>query len=375
MRLKTVAVLVFVGISTPGMSAESLPEAIERFDTVVTSGASTAEVVQVTKELASAAMANPESELAGPIAFEAGWSLCQLGSCGQAREVAAFALQQPSGDSHPTRASRAVLKAYADWSIDQSAENREALEAAAEDLVPTSPGRFSVNLSFNWVEADLEREDFAGAETSGSLLRAHLEPTADTLGDGWLAQSLMIFVARYGGELDAGLQRRMVELEGRLKRMRQRYERRDMDAPEWLSDAYWQVSVHGMAFHSALRSQDKPTLTEDEFRKRLQAYELPLPAGKVPTCEVDYLRPPKPRYPRSFAREGYVGAAIIGGEIGTNGPVSYKVLASIPNDEFGKAAQKSMKTVRWERKAEADSEPCEFEGREYVYPFSFELED
>ena len=375
MRLKAVAVLVFVGISTPGMSAESLPKAVERFDTVVNSGASTAEIVQATKELARAAMENPESELAGPIAFEAGWSLCQLGSCGQAREVAAFALQQPSGDSYPTRASRMLLKAYADWSLDPSADNREALEAAAEDLVPTSPGRFSVNLLFNWIEADLDRDDFAGAETSGSLLRAHLEPTASTWGENWLAQSLMILVARYGGELDAGLQSRMVELEGRLMRMRQRYERGDIDAPEWLSDAYWQVSVHRMAFHSALKSRDKPTLAKDEFRKRLQAYELPLPEGKVPTCAIDYLRRPKPRYPRSFARDGYVGAAIIGGEIGTNGPVSYKVLASFPDQEFGKAAQKSMKKVRWERKAKADSEPCEFEGREYVYPFSFELED
>lgn len=120
---------------------------------------------------------------------------------------------------------------------------------------------------------------------------------------------------------------------------------------------------------STLKAKAAESYVERETRQLAEAHSAKRDP-KLPACTGRMVKPPKPWYPKSAARAGYVGAVVVGFEINDGRVENSRILASVPDGTFETAVLESMKSVRWAYDAKQDVPDCR-RSTNAIYPFNF----
>ena len=83
--------------------AQVSQDAIRAYNTALTSPSDRGAIITASEALMTEAIANPGEPDAALFAFEAAWTLCQIGECAHGRKGAEFAASLPATpDAHPS---------------------------------------------------------------------------------------------------------------------------------------------------------------------------------------------------------------------------------------------------------------------------------
>lgn len=362
------------------VSAQIKTETVLRYNAAVDAGDRN-DLIDAASDLAREAMASPENEQAALLAYEAAWKLCQNGECQKAIRPARFAVDQPSTGAHPVRADRELLLAYADWKSRPGRENREALDAALNNMSDVSASPLSVSAFQGRYVYDLEKNDFSRSEATARAAAAHFYPLRETLGAIWADAELATHVSSFNGRSDPDAMIGVAQLTVYLDR--QSYV--VGGAPPWMMERFYRSIAwrHAMAayFTSVDEAEDERIYAEKissdaEVSANLKAgLTLALAEhGELPRCGGALSSAPKPRFPSIAAVRGNYGSVLLGLDVAVSGAITPSVKASVPSERFEAAALKSIEDIVWEWEDPAPGQPaCQRMSFKTILPFSFTL--
>ena len=134
-----------IALTIPVASADVSSDTIHTFNQALESG-DRPMIIEASKALAAAAIANPEDEQSVLFAFEAASQLCTLGQCPEAEAASRFVTSAPITDpaEHPVTDDRNLLLSYVNWSLRKNRKTRKTFDKALESVLSLSPTPLSI---------------------------------------------------------------------------------------------------------------------------------------------------------------------------------------------------------------------------------------
>lgn len=385
--------LIFLSLCTFSLAfsshADISNETIRAYNSAIAQGDRSA-IIETSKALAAAAVANPEHSQSVLLAFEAGHKLCELDQCAEAQAaanyVATSAITDP--DAHPVAEDRALLASFSNWSVDKNRRTRKAFDTALTPLVSLPP----TNLTIKAMQArhfyDFETGKYRKASNSAGQAGDHIRPVADQIPRAYVAAEKMAAISGFNSAPNRSVLSDLVHLQGWLAQHRVSL---GEDAPDWVEKEEFRTHAWELAIEAWFVSSNKKSLSEAQRDDIMSTYDTGpditelLEAAKatallegiaaLPFCEGELLQRPPLRYPLDSFRQGRYGAVIVGFNIEDGQVADVVVKAAVPSDEF--EDQASSTVSQWTWKANSDQNPgvdCSMSRKDVVQPLVFALD-
>lgn len=357
-------------LSAPAQAAMPV-ETIRNFNLAL-EGDDPSAVIQSAEALIAAAVANPDDPNARGAAFEAGTQLCVREAC--ARAIAAAPLMAGEGTEEVSAALANLLVAYAEWSGAQTARNTAALKLALEKVGPESPTLLTISAFDRFQLERFKEGKLSEIRWAAEQAAAHYKPFWSVIPENWGTAELAAAAAQFNETKSDDVLDRFAKLEVamypfKLAGLKERpaIERIYYQAYAWrlALDSYFQSTDE----RATLKAKAADAYVDQEARRLAEEYYATR-EQKPPGCTGRMVKPPKPEFPKSAAKAGYVGAVIVGFEINDGRVENSRILASVPDGTFETAVLESMKTIRWEYDATQEVADCR-RSTDAIYPFNF----
>lgn len=359
-----------------GQALAQLPAAVlHGFNAALEEG-DPAAITEAAKALIDAALLSPDDPYAREAAFEAATQLCLRDACSHAKK--ASSLMAGPGSAQVSSELASVLVAYADWESDRSRKNAAALEKALRDVVPETPTFLTILAFDRFYLSKLKAGDLQDMHKIADLAATHYKPVWTVIPENWATMELAASAASFGRSRNPNVIDRLAELEVALYPFMLRGKK---EKPV-LVDIYYQTQAWRLATESWFRSGgpanaqrlDAAQAFVDAQEKAIRSAYYETRERPGPFCKGGLSEAPKPSYPSGAAQSGYVGAVLIGFEINDDQISNVRVLASVPDNKFERAALDSMKGVKWVYFDEQPDPACNRRNDQpVVIPFQFNM--
>ncbi|MCA8903048.1 MAG: energy transducer TonB [Hyphomonas sp.] len=356
--------------------AQMPPGTAEAYNDAI-AGGDESQMLQAARDLAAAAIAHPEDPDAAVSAFEAGNQLCLRGACAEARPIAAF-LRTLDGDLPVNTKQLDVLEAFANWSASKKDKSaNKAFQAVLTANVKTEPSYLTIAAFDTFVADRSGRPRWGVVHERASLAAEHMKPVRNVLPVRWATMALQSASAQFNATKSIEAMRSVADVETAL------FELREGEHADALDLVYYKAYAWRSAMGAYYRSTDKKTykLAEeieedvDSLNGSNEPYWGRADGDEPDLCEGKPIAQPSPIYPRDAARNGYVGAVILGFDFVDGAPANYRVLASVPDGAFEQASLDGMKTFRWEWDVEQKNPDCSRTSTDpAIYPMVYVLQ-
>ena len=347
-----------LAVSMPAMA--NMPAGtIPAFNQAVQSG-DAAVIVAAARQFGATAIAHPEDPQAAVAAFEAANQLCLRGACAEAVPMADFAATRAA--ALPVTPEQAeILQAYARWS---SGRKNGDDDAAFEDVLRRDVADPPSLLSAAAYEAfylDVSHStDWGTVLSRASLAAEHLRPARDALAARWATAELLSATADYNYRESIGALEKIGDLELWL------YDKQTGDETNRIDRLYYETWAWRAALAAAFRSFDHMNLmrarkvelhVEEAKRMNRKMFWREGPR-REPLCSGRIVERPDVDYPTWAAKRGYVGAVLVAFDFAEGKPGNFRVVGSVPGNDFDREALESMQSVRWEFDAKQANPSC-----------------
>ncbi|MEL7479974.1 MAG: energy transducer TonB [Pseudomonadota bacterium] len=353
------------------------------------SNADPAQIEQAAKQLAEAAMSEPNHPDAALMAFEAAWSLCQIEQCEAGREAAAFAAAQPA-NGYPSEPIRQVLISYIDWTGKDTRKTRRTLDAALLELQADDVTTLSITVFQSKIFADLRDTRWENAATLSKAAIDHFETVANEIPSRLNMMRLLSVTSAFNADPDYTHLALMAELEAQfdLERVRAEQISESGTAPTWMDDLYWRAYAWRLAIEAFVRTVEPSKLRRVDVQEIQAPYareieslrqsieDVPIETDeRAPFCENGQfnMRPPI-RYPRSAAFKGRFGAVIASVSVRNGKPSDVQILSAVPLEGFASAVEETVRKWVWEPADGTDLSNCDLHRDNIIMPFVFSIE-
>jgi len=364
--------------------AEISNAVVTEFNTAVAQGTADA-ILPASRKLGQEALSNPTDPQAAMAAYQAASHICRMGDCSGARKFADFLLGL-EGDLPVPRAEAEILAGFVGWSGSRKrASDDKAFQAVLEANTATPASPLTV-LAYESFAAELVGTGkWANLGDRAGLARLHMEPVKDVLARRYAIIAILAASSDFNDTQSIDALQEIVDLEGWLYGKRQKEGIEELDEAYYIASAWsyamtaYFISKKGTNARLAEQISKQADAARDAYAEERTLRLVPLGAAppeetKAPLCDGRVVSPPSPNYPTSAARKGYVGSVLIGFDFVDGEPANYRVLASVPDGTFEKAALDSMKGFRWEWDKEQKYPGCTKTSRTpVVYPFLFAM--
>lgn len=378
---------ILVSFAFHALAHADVQAAITQYNQASSNG-SDIERISAAKALGAAVMADPSDADASLLAHEAAWTLCRLGSCEDAKPIAAFALTLPEIEGGVNMPQRQLLSSYADWDVKDTSRTRKALDAALEVTKSTPPTALSLTAHKARVTRDTLKSDWRSQRKTATSAAEHMSPIKDFAGPLWAEFSQTSISAGFNHFPDIDHLYQQAHLEGELRSMYKNYEDSSLKLQQ-MTDAYWRASTWRMAMEAYFGSggsRKKPNPGQvDEI---LSSYGIAKPTpydttepdtvdeegvSKLPFCPGKFNMEPKLKYPKRASRKGMVGAVIARIDVKGSKVETVEILGSVPDEGFKAAAAETVSQWRW---IITDSQPgitCRADRKDIILPMAFQM--
>ena len=340
-------------------------------------------IVAAARQMGATAIAHPEDPQAVAAAFEAANQLCLRGACADAVPMVTF-LSQREESPPVSQAEFDVLAAFATWSAsDAGATADDAFRVALAANETAQPSLLTVTAFEAFYVPATQTSDWAEITSRTHMAASHLKPVRDLVPDRWAVAELLSATADFNENRDFASYDKISDLAAWL-----RGKRRDEALKEPLRSLEYQAMAWRNALGAFFRSYDNVSFSnvsrdgrfkyQDEFdqaEERAEAILAEFPeamSSEPPFCSGKVVKPPRPTYPSSAIRKGYVGAVLLGIDFEDGKVSNIEVLASIPDDTFAKASVRGMKAFRWKFDEVQEEPGCtRTKQTAMIYPFEY----
>lgn len=351
-------------------------ETIANYNKAVTEAASAEDIAEAAAALAGEAIASPEDDMSGLLAFEAAWTLCQIGQCDRGYEAAKFSAAQElkSPDAYPSAETRLVLERFISWKQEDSKTTREGLTAALSTLTEGDVSMVSLAAhQANYLHLT-QRQEWNGAAQAAGAAALHMAPIKDEIFQEYALAELTRITSQFQSDKDIDTYGDILDLEEELfQRIQSEAEATPERKNETLSKIWHQTSAWEGAIESFFNSTGEESSTKRIFADRPRKERVVIPNPDY--CEGRIVKPPQLTFPEEALRQGIIGSLIIGFTIDHGKPKDVEVLAAVPQGVFEKEAIRAMKKIRWEPKEGIDTSKCSMVQENYVYPLRFLIDN
>ncbi len=359
----------------PAGTVSGFNQAVQSGDPVV--------IVAAAREMGATAIAHPEDPQAVAAAFEAANQLCLRGACADAVPMVTF-LSQREESPPVSQAEFDVLKAFAIWSASEGdAAADDAFRAVLAANEAAQPSLLTVFAFEAFYVPATQTSDWDEITSRTGMAASHLKPVRDLVPDRWAIAELLSATADFNENRDFASYDKISDLAAWL-----RGKRRDEALKAPLRSLDYQAMAWRYALGAYFRSFENVSFSnvsrdgrfkyENEFdqaEERAEAILAEFPktmSSEPPFCSGKVVKPPRPTYPSSAARKGYVGAVVLGVDFEDGEISNIEVLASIPDDTFASASVRGMKTFRWKFDEVQEEPGCtRTKKTAMIYPFEY----
>ena len=275
-----------------------------------------------------------------------------------------------------------IVAAQAAYDESQTDARRAALLQALQNY-QGDPAVETVNAHLIVVRQDAISGDFEKIRESALAASTHLEPVKDIVPRQYIDASLLAAVALFNSERDGDAMIEMAHVQGFAQQQRDS----DGNQPDWADKFRWQADAWSMAMdaffeterirHPEAREIDAILATYEADDESINAVADASEADEgLPFCPGRVVQSPKLKYPATAAKDGLVGAVILGLDFDDQGKVANpKVLASIPTESFDDTILKTASKWRYRANKRKDvGVTCRVDRSNVVLPFIFTLE-
>jgi len=395
-RISTVLAVISLcslALSAPGHAQISTNE-VNAFNAAVDSGDARS-VQRAAKSLLADVRKNPGDADSAVLSYEAGWVLCRIGDCASAVPAGEFLAGHPISDptTHPIKADRDLLLAYANWIVKRNTNTRKALDAALDNMDGVEPSLLSVKAFTDRYRIDQIGSDRNLIKESARAAREHMEPIGDFVPDQLAVANYVEAVAAWGGSVRSTDQMRMEHAIWQFQILMQDENYKNAEGVadlRWQAEA-WRGAMRSYAFAKRFgQSPNKrvagtfPGMSPEQqqevaalYLPKLQAARAKTAgenAGQLPRCVGTFNEQPA-RAPRGRDQElGYIGSVIVGMDVEAGKLVNVRVLSAVPDDKYAKFAVEAFKDLSWKRAEEQPVENCTDSFKDLTFPFTFSFQ-
>ena len=377
--------MLAIAMTLPVASADVSNDTIRAFNQALESGDGP-QIIEASKDLAAAAVANPDQDQSVLFAFEAANQLCTLGQCPEAVAASGFIASAPITDptEHPIAEDRMLLDAFSNWSANSTRAKRRDLDAALERVVSLQPTTLSIKAFEARYYSDHTGGKVRQAAKSAGQAGDHIRPVAEQVPSAYVTAEYLAAISTFNSSQHANAQRDMTHLQGWLGQYEAKF---GEDTPEWISKQYFNAFAWRLAMSAWFQSTGNGGVSDSETETILAGYQTaaPEPEGHadadqmtvsgLPFCEGQMNQTPKLRYRAGQGQRGFYGAVIARFDIESGRVVNPVVKASVPVDEFDEQALKSISQWTWEAAAgQIPGENCGMDRIGVVLPLVFQLD-
>ncbi|MEQ9506539.1 MAG: TonB family protein [Hyphomonas sp.] len=355
-----------------GASHAAVPAELIRNFNLALEGDDPSAVIQSAEALIGAAVENPDDPNARGAAFEAGTQLCLRDACDRA--IAAAPLMTGEGTEEVSAALANLLIVYATWTGAQTGKNTADLKLALEKVGPEAPTLLTITAFDRFQLERLKEGKLSEIRWAAEQAAAHYKPFWTVIPENWGTAELSAAAAQFNATKNDDVLDRFAKLEIAMYP----FKLAGLDERPSIERLYYQAYAWRLALASYFQSADEPSTlkaraaeayVDQETRRLAEAYYATR-EPKQPGCTGRMVKPPKPEFPQSAAKAGYVGAVIVGFEINEGRVENARILASVPDGTFETAVLESMKPIRWEYDEAQEVADCR-RSTDAIYPFNF----
>lgn len=369
-----------IALTIPVASADVSSDTIHTFNQALESG-DRPMIIEASKALAAAAIANPEDEQSVLFAFEAASQLCTLGQCPEAEAASRFVTSAPITDpaEHPVTDDRNLLLSYVNWSLRKNRKTRKTFDKALESVLSLSPTPLSVKAVQDRYFYDIEENNTRALVQSSGQAGDHLRPVSDQLPRAYATAEMIAASTRFNSGQERLAHSKMIHLRGWLAEFTANS---GEGVPEWTSAMAYRAHAWNLAMDAWFLSTGQRGVSEAEAEQILASYPSPT-VSEVSTEQIDglpfcegYLKPdPELRYRGAQVAQGYYGAVIVAFDI-KDGQVQNPVIkASVPLQQFDEQALEAISKWTWiANDHEVPGETCQMSRSDLAQPVVFSLD-
>lgn len=342
------------------------------------------DISRTAETLASEATKNADDPQAVLFAFEAAWTLCNIGQCEKALSAAKFSIDQPDTGAHPVMADRNLLLAFASWSVEPNKAARADLDKALDAMDGVEPSLLSIRAFNDRYRVDTKGSDRDTLKRTARAAREHMEQIADLVPDQLAVANFIEAQAAWGGPIRSTDQMRMEHAKWQLAVL---MADDNYKSASGIADLRWQAEAWTTAMRSyaiavqRARGPNKitagkfPGMTPDEAREIATQYAPRLAKlskkDEPPICRGALNEQPD-RAPRGRDQvTGYVGSVIIGMDVRDGELQNVRVLAAVPDDRYTQFALDAVKDLHWKKSDDQPDENCRESFDDFTVPFNF----
>lgn len=330
------------------------------------------------RELAAAAIANPERSDAALLGFEAGSTLCLVNDCEGALEVAEFAVGLTPSSNLPPTDQRVALLALTRYAKRETRSTRRALDEALTPLIDSDPSLLSVLAFRRRLDDAVSAGKWRQAVKSASEAAIHFEKLEDVRPDLLASARMTAITAAFNQSPKSSQILDMARFEATYGAMRSDIHSLDEENPKWLDDAYFSAFAWRLAMTSYFESSSRQRPADEEIEDILGDYASPsaeqtVVPGALPACEGRPNYEPKLRYPRGQAVRGRIGAVVVRFKVRDGEIVEPEVLAAVPYEGFKEGVLETILKWKWELDDDQPERPCSPDHDNVLVPYVFSL--
>lgn len=368
--LITLALLLFAPVSFADIS----DAAIDNYNKALTEATRAEEISSAAQALASEALASPDDEMSTLLAFEAAWTLCQIGQCKEGLPAANFAAARTakSADEYPSQETRTVLARYMAWKLDDSNENRKDLASALSTLKAGDVSQVTLAAHRGHYLYCTQKGAWRDAAKAAAAAAQHSAAIKSDIFDEYALAELTRITAEFQLNKTAQVYSDIVDLEDevdtRLHEIRQAN-------PKAENQTLTSIRYKTIALSGAINAYLSSTGNTQSIKRihRNRPARAPVEQPDPNFCEGSIVKPPRPSYPQKALDDGIIGSLVIGFTIDQGKPKDIQVLAAIPQGVFEKEAIRAMEEIKWAPKEGIDTSTCSMVQEGFVYPMVFSI--
>lgn len=356
-------------------AADISNEKIRDYNEAVAAATDMDRIMAAALALAEDAMDNPGNETATLLAFEAAWTLCQIGQCDKAGDAAKFASTQTAipDDGYPSEGTRQVLNSYIDWKTDASNANRNKLAKSLANLEQDDVTQISLAAHREHYQYCTSKGAWRDAAKAAAAAARHTERLKSDIFEDYA----MAEYTRISSEFNASQTSRTYEdaivlrqeVDARIKELHAANPEASIDFLQQLS--YEVNAWEGMA-NAYLVSTGKDRQVR-RIREKFPDIDAE-PEDTSDFCQGNFDAPPYVTYPQSAAASGRIGSLLVGFTIDNGRTRDVEVLAAVPKGVFDEEAIRAISELTWSPAEGVDITQCSMVRENVVYPLIFSLQ-
>lgn len=393
LRTIVISVMAAAGaLSAAGQSGD-INGVISAYNEAVASG-TIDQKSEAARALGAAAMANPDRDDAGVLAYEAGQALCMYDACDGTPPLAAFAASAAIAETAVPPSHIVILAAYADWKAKSNGENRRALDTALDAGIESDVSMLTLSAFQARYLYDLGKSDYRSAEIDARQAAEHFAPFKDMIGKQWSDAVIAGIIAGFNRNPDTQDVVEMAEHRVALAKLSSQLSRSPdwLDRHRYLANA-WQLAMHAY-YHSGggrrqtgsrLQGPDPDALESVVAATERRLYDYPTVRARIttspeddepdlPFCSGEFDMSPQLRYPLRAAHREMYGAVIARISVTDLKVSEVEILAAVPLSTFEERAKETMEKWSWKVTSGTPGETCRTSRTNIMLPLVFAME-